>query len=77
VTGGWRKLHNEELCKLYSAIYYWNVLIKEEEMTCVGKTRNAYKILAKILKRSDHWEDPDIYWRIILKWILRKYGMRV
>jgi hypothetical protein len=37
VTGGWRKLHNEELHNLYSiAKYNWNYKVEEDEVggTC-------------------------------------------
>jgi hypothetical protein len=25
------------------------------------------------LREGDHWEDPDVYGRIILRWIFRKW----
>jgi hypothetical protein len=25
------------------------------------------------LRKRDHWRDPDVYWRIILRWIFRKW----
>jgi hypothetical protein len=50
VTGGWRKLHNEELHKLYLSP---NIIrmINSRRMTCaghvaeLGEKRNAYRIL--------------------------------
>jgi hypothetical protein len=33
VTGGWRKLHNEELHNLYSAKYNYDDRGKEDEMS--------------------------------------------
>jgi hypothetical protein len=50
VTGGWRKLHNEELHNVYSS---WNIftVIIWRRMRCVGhaarlgEIRNTYKIL--------------------------------
>jgi hypothetical protein len=45
VIGGWRKLHNEELHKLYCS----NDQVKEDDMgracSTLGARRNAYKIL--------------------------------
>jgi hypothetical protein len=29
------------------------------------------------MRGRDHWEGPDVYGRIILKWILRKWDMVV
>jgi len=50
VAGGWRRLHNEELCNLYASINIIRV-IKSRRMRRVrhvasmGKMRNTYKIL--------------------------------
>jgi hypothetical protein len=37
----------------------------------------AWKIWSETLKGSEHFRDLGVVWRIILKWILRKYGVRV
>jgi hypothetical protein len=62
VTGGWRKLHNEEL-------YTWRRvqamirMIKSRRMRWAGhvaqmrEKRNAYRIL---VGKPDHWEDQDV-----------------
>jgi predicted RNA-binding protein YlqC (UPF0109 family) len=51
VTGGWRKLHDEELHNLYSSPNIMNFQVKEDEMGRVcsknGEKRNAYKILVR------------------------------
>jgi hypothetical protein len=39
-----------------------------------GEMRNEYNILLKSQKVRDHPKDPDIHWRIILKWILGVWG---
>jgi hypothetical protein len=50
VTGGWRKLHNEELHNFYSSPNITRT-IKSRRMRCAGhvarmeETRNAYRIL--------------------------------
>jgi hypothetical protein len=50
VTGGWRKLHNEELHNLYSSPSIIRMIqVKEDQMGRVcsthGQKRNAYRIL--------------------------------
>jgi hypothetical protein len=68
VTGGWRKLHNEELHNLYSSPSI--IKIKSRRMRWaghvarMGETRNAYKILVvkparkRPLGRTKHrWVD--------------------
>jgi hypothetical protein len=40
VTGGWRKLHNEELHNLYSRSMKWTGHVAR-----MGAKRNAYRIL--------------------------------
>jgi hypothetical protein len=42
VTGGWRKLHNEELYKLYSSP---SIIRMIKSRRTNGEKRNAYRIL--------------------------------
>jgi hypothetical protein len=51
VTGGWRKLHNEELPNLYSSpsIIRMIMLKKAGHVARMGAKRNAYRILVKRL----------------------------
>jgi hypothetical protein len=50
VEGGWRRLHNEELCKLWASLNIMKV-IKSRRMRWAGhvahtdEMRNAYKLL--------------------------------
>jgi hypothetical protein len=59
VTGGWRKLHNEELRGLYSSRSIVRV-IKARRMRWaghvarMGEVRGAYNILVGSLKGGDH-----------------------
>jgi hypothetical protein len=77
VTGGWRKLQNEELHNLYSSPSIIR-MIKSRRMRWtwhvagMGK-RNAYRILVENRKEGDHWEDQDVGGWTILKWILERY----
>jgi hypothetical protein len=72
MTGGWRKLHNDELCNLCSSP---NIIkmIKSRKMrwvrhtVCIGQMRQVYKILVGKPKRTDYSEDPCKDRRIILK----------
>jgi hypothetical protein len=45
VTGGWRKLHNEELNNLYFARYYYGDKIKVDEMSGACSTLGRVEIL--------------------------------
>jgi hypothetical protein len=77
VTGGWRKLHNEELRNLYSSPSIVR-MIKSRRMRWVGhvkrmgEKRNAYRILVGKPKERDHGKDQDVSEWTILKWILER-----
>jgi hypothetical protein len=50
VTGGWRKLHNEELYGLYSSLSIVRVINARRmrwagHVACMGEVRGAYNIL--------------------------------
>jgi hypothetical protein len=77
VTGGWRKLHIEELHNLCSSPSIIR-MIKPRRMKLtgnvarMGEKRNAYRILVENQKERDHWEDQDVCGWTILKWILER-----
>jgi hypothetical protein len=75
VTGGWKKLHKEELHNLYSSPSIIR-MIKSWRMRWIGhvaqmrEMRNAYR------KGRDNWEDQGVDGWTIVKWILeREDGM--
>ena len=78
VTGGWRKLHNEELNDLYSSPNIVRV-VKSRRMrwaghvASMGKSRGVYKVWWGNLRERDHLEDPSVDGRIKLRLILRKW----
>jgi hypothetical protein len=82
VTREWRKLHNEELNDQYSSPNIARV-IKSRRMIWSGRVahirqRKAYKgFWWGNLRERDHWGDPGVDGRIILKWICRKWDMGV
>jgi hypothetical protein len=78
-TGGWRKLHNEELYSLYSSPCIIR-MIKSRRMRWaghvarMGEKRNAYRTLVGSQKVRDLWEDQDVGGWTILKMDLREIG---
>jgi hypothetical protein len=83
VTRVWRKLHNEELHHLYPSPIIVQV-IKSRRMIWaghvarMGEGRGVYRIfLCGNLKVRDHWGDPGVDGKIILRWIFRKWDVRV
>jgi hypothetical protein len=80
VTGEWRKLHNEELNEMYSLPNIVRV-VKSRRMRWTGHVARMGKGEVRTgfwwgsLSERDHWGDPDVDGRIILRGILRKWGL--
>jgi hypothetical protein len=69
VTGGWRKLHNEELHNLYSSPSIIRMINSRRmrwagNVARMGEKRNAYRVLDIY-----HWEHQEIGGWLILRWI--------
>jgi hypothetical protein len=79
VTGGWRKLHNEELHDLYSSPSIVRV-IKARRMrwaghvACMGEVRIAHNILVGRPEGRRPLERPKRRWEDNIKMDLREIG---
>jgi hypothetical protein len=79
VTGGWRKLHNEELHNLYSSPSIIR-MIKSRRMRLagyvarIGEKRNAYRILVGNLEGKRPLGRPRRRWGDNIKIDLREIG---
>jgi hypothetical protein len=77
VTGGWRKLHHEELHNWYSSPSIIR-MIKSRQMRWAGYAAQMGRRGMHIIywwesqKERDHYEDQDVGGCIILKCILEK-----
>jgi hypothetical protein len=79
VTGEWRKIHNEELNDPYSSP---TIEIKKNE---IGGECSTYGRRGEVctgfwwetLRERDHWRDPGVDGRIILRRIFRKWKVGV
>jgi hypothetical protein len=81
-TGGWRKLHNEELHNLYSSTNMIRI-IKSRRMKCAGhvacmrELRNTYKILVGEPEGKRPLGRPMHRWEDNIKIGLREKGWRM
>jgi hypothetical protein len=65
VTGGWRKLHNEELHNLYSSPSIIRMINSRNigwagHVARMGEKRNSYRTLLGIRKERDYWENQHV-----------------
>jgi hypothetical protein len=73
VTGGWRKLHNEELHNLYSSPSIIR-MIKSRRMRWAGHVGMHVGYRWEIQKERDHGEDQGHRWVNNIKMDLREIG---
>ena len=72
------KIHNEELSDLYSLPNIVRV-VKSRRMRWAGHVvrmvdgRGVHRVLIGKPEGRDHWGDPDVDGKIILKWIFGKW----
>jgi len=82
VTGGWRRLHNEELNDLYSSPNIVRV-IKSRRMkraghvARMGEERGVYRVLVGKPEGKNHWGDLGVDGWITLGWISRRWDMGI
>jgi hypothetical protein len=78
----WRKLHNEELHDLYSSpnivwVIKWRRMRWAGDIARMGKREVCNGFWWGNRKERDHWADPAISGRIILRLIFRKWDVMV
>ena len=82
MTGECRKLHNEELNDLYSSPNIVR-LIKSRSMrwagheACMWERRGVYRVLVGETEGKDHFGDPDVNGRNLLRCIFRMWDVGI
>ena len=80
VIGEWRRLHNEELSDLYASPNIVQV-IKLRRMRWAGHVARMYERRGECRmfmgkpEGKNHFEDPRIDGRILLRWFFRKWDV--
>ena len=81
VMGEWRKLHNELNILYCSPNIVWVIKLRRTRwaghVAGVEERSGAYRVWWGNLRGKDHFEDPGIDGRIILRWIFRKWDMGI
>jgi hypothetical protein len=77
-TGGWRRLHNEELNELYSSpniirVIEWRRMRRAGHVARMGRREVHTGFWWGYLREGDHMGDPGVDGKIILKWIFKKW----
>jgi hypothetical protein len=77
VTGGWRKLHNEELHNLYSSPSIIRMIMSRRmtragHVARMGRRRMHIGYWWERQKERDHYEDQEVSVWTILKYILER-----
>jgi hypothetical protein len=78
----WGKLHNEELHDLYSSptivrVIKSRIIRWSEHIARMGRGEACTGVWRGNLRERDHWGDPGVDGRIILRWIFKKWDIGV
>jgi hypothetical protein len=82
ITGEWKKLHNEELHDLYSSPTIVRV-ITSRRMRWAGHVarmvegKGVYRVVVGKPDGKNHWGDPGVDGRVILRCIFRNWDVGV
>jgi hypothetical protein len=82
VTGEWRKLQNEELHDLYCLptivrVTKYRRMRWARHVARMGRGEACTGFWWGNLRERNHWGDPGVDGRIILRWIFRKWDVGV